>query len=93
VGASICVYEDQGAPDRTKKRLEAAAADLAASGKTDDPYLAAIVTGQKIHQVTGRALDPWEVAAYPLDWLEAVDVMAIKYPEMLRLQNGESRAN
>lgn len=46
---------------------------LAVGAKSDDPYLARVLRANKYYQITGIAIQPWEIdEVIPEDWMEAV---------------------
>lgn len=53
---------------------------LAAGGRTDDPYMTALITAQHIHEITGMVVEPWNVGEFPPDWLDAVKAYRVDVP-------------
>jgi hypothetical protein len=53
---------------------------LAAGGRTDDPYMTALITTQHIHNLTGMSIEPWNIGEFPADWMDAVKAYCIDYP-------------
>jgi hypothetical protein len=73
---------DGAAPGHCKKRIIAACGLLAVGGATDEPYMAKVLRAMKVHQVTGKALWPWEVdKVVPEDWLEAILAVVDEIPK------------
>jgi hypothetical protein len=49
-------------------------------GSTDNPYITAIIRAQRIFQLTGHPVWPWEVDELPDDWLDAMRAYAVDVP-------------
>jgi hypothetical protein len=55
---------------------------LAVGATTNDPYMTKVLRAMKVHQVTGKALWPWEVdEVVPEDWLEAILAVVDEIPK------------
>lgn len=67
---------------------------LAAGGRTDDPYLTALITVRHIYEQTGMIVEPWNVGEFPSDWMDAIKALRVDVPakaaKINRVKHGKS---
>lgn len=57
--------------------------DLAQTGQTTEPLLAAILTTQRINRLLGTALEPWDLDRVPEEYATACDLLERQLPKYL----------
>ena len=69
-------------PGRCKKRLAGSVGEIARTGRTGDPVLAAYFLAQHVNIAAGgTVIAPWEVQQLPLEWLDGAQAITTRLPE------------